>query len=69
MQELSARGLPWCTICEVEDALKEEGCTTREAFINTPAELLTHEYLTDIGISGLWVRLALLDLHEQNMLC
>ena len=68
-RELFARGLQWEVICDVQNKLAKEGCTTREAFINTPMILLTHDFLEKIGIPALWVRLALLELRADCYLC
>ena len=65
VRELSARGLQWEAICDVQDKLTKEELTTPETFAHMPLLLFNHGYLERIGIASLHVRQVLLQLRLQ----
>lgn len=66
MRELSARGLEWETICDVQDKLAKESLTTCASFACMPLTQFNHSYLERVGISSLYVRQLLVHIRLQS---
>jgi len=65
VRELSSRGLPWETLCNVQDKLFEAGFTEKQDFLSVPYSHFDTTHLRAIGITSVRALAVLEDVRLQ----